>query len=275
MAKRVKDRTHAEPVRELRKQVTELEAALALVTAGARKKPVHTVRTATRRIEAQLELLGMLAGENSAVKSGLGESAKVRKLLGAVRKAAGKVRDLDVQEEMVRRAVAKDAAGGLKDEAVELGEHLKSRRTRAVKVLLTTLKGHVRRLAPRLEEMMQLLEPAADLTVADASLVELTKSWYEAGVKAAGEGDTAERLHRIRKRAKLARYIAEGDGDSAAAVAAKLEDLQQSGGRWHDAMTLRSLAKRRLGKKAALVELFHEREKHALAEYEQKMLQRG
>lgn len=270
-----KAREEARPVEGLRQQVTALEAAMALVMGDPLKKPVHRLRTTTRRIEAQLELLGMLRGEDAGIRAALRESAKVRKLLGEVRQAAGKVRDLDVQTEMVKKAVAGESLKGLLDEAAGLEEFLDGRRRKAADALVKKLEGHALELGPKLEVMMKLLEPAQEMEVADTRLVELTRGWYERGVKAAGKEDSEERLHGIRKRAKLARYIAEGGGEVAAKTGAEFEELQEIGGKWHDALTLRQLAKKRLGKKAGLTEMFAVREGRALAAYKRKLAARG
>lgn len=277
MAKRAQSKTSAVrskaalPVQSLREQVTGLEAAIALVLGDALKKPVHKVRTATRRVEAQLALLGMLKGDDAAVRTAVRQSVKVRKLLGEVRQAAGKVRDLDVQMEMVKKAGVGKKSPELRQETAELVKYLEGRREKAAKELGKDLAGHALKLGPKLEELMQALEPAEGLRVADGRLVELTRGWYETGVKAAGKEDSDELLHGIRKRAKLARYIAEGGGVEATALAAQFEEVQEWGGRWHDAMTLRMLAKKRLGKKSELVGLFGEREGQALAAYKQTL----
>lgn len=260
----VKSLGAALPVQGLREQVTALEAAMALVLGDPLKKPVHKVRTATRRVEAQLELLGMLKGEDWAVRTALRQSGKVRKLLGEVRQAAGKVRDLDVQSEMVKKAVVGGKVRELHEEADELVKYLEGRRDKAAAALVEELKGHALKLGPKLEKLMELLKPAEGLLVADARLAELTRGWYEAGLE---DEASDELLHAIRKRAKLARYIAEGGGEVAARLAATFEELQASGGGWHDALTLRMLAKKRLGKKSALVGMFREREGQALAIY--------
>lgn len=264
----VKSKGAALPVQGLRAQITTLEAAIAVVLGDPLKKSVHMVRTSTRRVEAQLELLGMLKGEDAAVRSTLRQSAKVRKLLGEVRQAAGRVRDLDVQIAIVKKAGAGEKASELQDETAELVKYLKGRREKAADALVKELEGRALKLGPKLEELMKALEPAEGLRVADGRLVELTRGWYAAGVEGK---DSDERLHGIRKRAKLARYIAEGGGEAAAALAATFEELQASGGKWHDALTLRMLAKKRLGKKAALVKMLLEREGQALTAYKLRL----
>ena len=48
------------PVESLRRQVSELESAVAQVLAKPRKKAVHALRKATRKVEAQLRVIALL-----------------------------------------------------------------------------------------------------------------------------------------------------------------------------------------------------------------------
>ena len=87
----------AHPVRTLRELVTSLGAAITLVLADPKPRSIHDLRTGTRRIEAQLELLALLPDLPRHAKP----AKKAGKLLRKVRRAAGSVRDLDVQRNIV------------------------------------------------------------------------------------------------------------------------------------------------------------------------------
>jgi len=52
----------AHPVQKLREAVASLEASVLLCLVRPGKVAVHRLRTSTRRVEAQLELLSMLPG---------------------------------------------------------------------------------------------------------------------------------------------------------------------------------------------------------------------
>ena len=70
--------------------------------------------------------------------------------------------------------------------------------------------------------------------------------------------NTAE-LHEIRKRAKLARYLAESAPQSfleAHRIAARFAALQQAGGEWHDWLILAEFAADELGDAAILPQRF-------------------
>lgn len=85
------------PVQVLREHATTLEAALSVCLADPAHKPVHRLRTETRRVEAQLLLLAQLP----EVPEHRDESAALRKQLKKLRRAAGEVRDLDVQRKLL------------------------------------------------------------------------------------------------------------------------------------------------------------------------------
>ncbi len=88
----------AYPIRTLREHVTALEGAIMLVLVDSKKDSVHRLRTSTRRIEAQLELLSLLPDLPDYRRA----AKKVRRPLKELRRAAGLVRDLDVQRGLVR-----------------------------------------------------------------------------------------------------------------------------------------------------------------------------
>ncbi len=85
-----------QPVRTLREHVTALEAAMMVCLADPRPRAVHRLRTMTRRIEGQLALLAMLPA--SLCKQ---SAKKLRRILKKFRRAAGEVRDLDVQVDLI------------------------------------------------------------------------------------------------------------------------------------------------------------------------------
>ena len=90
--------TVVSPVTTLREQVIRLEAAMVVCRATPKKEPVHTLRKATRYVEAQLALLELVPHLPPHQK----EADKVRRHLKRVRKAAGTIRDFDVQHALVK-----------------------------------------------------------------------------------------------------------------------------------------------------------------------------
>ncbi len=256
------------PVENLREQATTLEAALTLVLASPTRQAVHRVRISTRRIEAQLELLAALPCKDNDLRAvPLERTRKLRKLLTAVRKAAGSVRDLDVQRDLIKQAGSKEAAKSLRKQAKDLREHLKAQRHHRAQALLDQLEGHSRKLGPRLEDLLEELQPLADEAWSAERLSQVIRDWY--ATRTAGSNATTDALHGIRKTAKLARYMAHSIGDQP--LARYFEDIQQSGGTWHDALTLSHVAREHLGKKAALAQAFARQEGSALAAYRERL----
>lgn len=96
------------PVQVLREHTTALEAAISVCMADPDHKPVHKLRTETRRVEAELVLLAQLA----EVPEHRGETNGLLKQLKKLRRAAGKVRDLDVQRKLLDEFADPEAVNG-------------------------------------------------------------------------------------------------------------------------------------------------------------------
>ncbi len=256
----------ASPIAALREHATALEAAMELARAKPKKDPVHRLRTGARRIEAQLELLTLLSIDEPRLAGFPSRARKFGKLLKNLRQVAGKVRDLDVQRALVKEAVAEGASKRESKDAKHLRSTLKHRRDREVKALLAELEAHARKLGPRLEDLLDALEPAASIQLPPRRLATLVRDWYTA--RAASADSTEDGLHTRRKTAKLARYMLE---DAHPALAGQFEELQELGGRWHDALQLQRLIRDLLGKHTALRETCRKREEDALREFRQRL----
>jgi CHAD domain-containing protein len=278
---------NAYPVQALQEQATNLEAALELTLARPRKRPVHQLRTTTRRIEALLELLDLLEPFHPALAGFSARAAKLKRLLAAVRKAAGKVRDLDVQRDLIRQAAHEPTQKHLRGDAKQLRRTLKAQREREAQALLDELEHHALKLGPKLEKLIAQLEPAKGVAVSPARLASLAHNWYAPRWAGAQGPETSEEtLHAVRKAAKLARYMAEAgtgnaransaaESSAAARMAEHFEQTQQLGGDWHDALTLRRVAEHQLGRKADLARVFGAHEQAALTHIRKHLQQQA
>ncbi len=260
--------TSAFPIRTLREHVTELEAALTLCLADPGVRPVHRLRTMTRRIEGQLALLDLLAGVPSHDKL----ARKARRVLKKLRRAAGTVRDIDVQIDLIKEALPEESSRALQKDADTLSEALREDREGFARKLLRTLSKNQSELSLVLEALLDKLKPSEDLALSSTQLASLAQEWFKNNTapepKHKEEAD--DHLHDIRKMAKLARYIAENAPKTARLprrVAQSFEDLQQSGGHWHDWMVLADLSAEELGSSSPLTKLFARRSKVALSTY--------
>ena len=250
--------TKASPILTLREHITSLEAAIALCLADPKPKPVHQIRTATRRIEADLTLLGLLPGLPEHARP----AAKVQRLLRKLRRAAGHVRDIDVERDLLKPY--------RQDESRRLRRYLKQRREAEASDLHHLLKS----LDPAaLERLQKALSSAESTTLSAAQLGGFAEDWFArqtADLDLQTEADD-DRLHTIRKAAKLARYIAES-APQPHRLAQRFERIQQLGGEWHDLLALAETAKRFLGAKSPLtISLISQRD-HALITFRESCL---
>lgn len=260
--------TSAYPVRSLREQVTALEAAVTQCLAAPKAKPVHRLRTTTRRIEGQLSMLETLPRVPKHSK----EAGEARRLLKKLRRAAGNVRDIDVQMDLIGEVAPKNCASEMKDDAAKLREKLDADRGDLAGQLGKVLKKRQSQVTRVLEDLLKALEPLEKFSLSSMELTALTERWYRGNVpqETAGAEDDPDYLHGIRKVAKLARYIAENAPKNAKRprkLAEEFESLQQSGGEWHDWMVLAEIARDKVGGSSALTKALERRSRMALTAY--------
>jgi len=250
----------AHPVETLRQYVTDIEAAILLCLDKPDKKPVHRLRTTTRRIEAQIALLTIL----HVPKVRSQEAQRARRLLKKIRRAAAEVRDLDVQQDQI----AAHTPANARTEARQLRENLAQQRTKAAEALVSALKKHHTKLAQTLESLMKVFGEIEPLTLTSAQLAMLTLNWFARNAPA--PSDDPDSLHTIRKKAKIARYLAENapkQARSTRRIAAAFESLQEIGGEWHDWLVLSGIARDEIGEASPLTKAFTRRCARTLATY--------
>lgn len=260
--------TLAYPIRSLRKQVTALEAAITLCLADPKTRPVHRLRTTTRRIEGQLAMLKIVPKVPRHRK----QAGEARRLLKKLRRAAGEVRDIDVHMGLIDQIAAQEASSELKSDAAKLKEKLEADRKEHAEELLKVLEKRQSEVTLALEELLKALAPVETLALSATELTKLAERWYRKNLppETGKSRDEPEYLHTIRKVAKLARYIAENAPENAKTprtLAAGFESLQQSGGDWHDWMVLKQIAGKSTGRSSALTKLLAGRNRTALQAY--------
>ncbi|HTV07681.1 MAG TPA: CHAD domain-containing protein [Candidatus Aquilonibacter sp.] len=228
----------ATPVCKLREQAKRLEASLSVGVATPTVKAVHELRSATRRVEAQLELLGMMDG----LPAYHPEAAKVLRRLESLRKRAGKVRDCDVHLKLLQdkdremRSMPETTPDLIKSRD-KLHKRLTKRRARKEQRLIAAIEKQLPKLARDTEALLKALKPAEDRQASVAEMLRLIDHKFDRNLSSRQTGE--EHLHDLRKAAKRARYQCEGlPGPQAAALARRLEDLQDAGGSWHDLLDL-------------------------------------
>ncbi|MGP8258914.1 MAG: CHAD domain-containing protein [Acidobacteriaceae bacterium] len=270
----------AHPVLQLRQAVAALEASALLCLTKPGKIAVHRLRTSTRRVQAQLELLSMLPG----LPPHQLQARKAARLLKQLRHDAGRVRDIDVQRDLLRGEVAANKVEGapspdreLRGEVRRLRRALKRNAEEAADRLQRLLHKQRPTLSHVFQELLDALAPAQSIALNEDELIALARDCYRnrcvPSLPDAVPQDTAE-LHEIRKRAKLARYLAESAPLSyleAHRLAARYEALQQAGGEWHDWLILAEIAAVELGDSAILPRRFAAHAEYTLQEFQRRL----
>ncbi len=280
------------PVATLREQIMRLEAAIVVCRVRPKKEPVHTLRKATRYVEAQLALLELVPHLPEHAK----QANKVRKRLKSVRKAAGTVRDFDVQRSLVKddtpnKPTAKTDSSDdrMHRDAKALAKELKLQRNQETAKLTAVLSAEEKRLAKRLTKLEDALEPAVEHTVPADRLAASIEHWFHAHTPPppanVGNGRRTGRkhdmqlpdedsLHTLRKASKLCRYMAESlpaDLPAAKRLAERFEAIQESGGKWHDWLLLQEIAAKHHGNGAALTDRYAQHRDAALASFQTQL----
>jgi CHAD domain-containing protein len=234
-------------VEQLREQAKRLEAALSVGVATPATKAVHELRSSTRRVEAQLELLATIKG----LPTYKAAAQSVHRRLEKLRRIAGRVRDCDVQDKLLQDedhalSSAVEAPSDLSKTQNKLRKRIGKDRQRRERKLLSAIEQHLPKLARDTEELLAALKPAKELEVPVDDLLAAIERRMERMLRSREQGE--QHLHDLRKAAKRARYQCEGmPGPQAAAMAKRLEELQDAGGAWHDLLDLATVCHNEFG----------------------------
>ena len=245
--------TATNPIRSLRQQATRLEAAITVSLASPTRKAVHELRSETRRIEAQLDLLRMMR----SLPPYRAAAEKLERRLRKLRRLAGKVRDCDVQRKLLKKTGELDSQNEARSESQDelqkdkdkLRKILRRRRRRAESRLLHSLERQRTKLARDLEAVLEAVKAHEDTAVeADHLLKPIERRIARSsGIQGFHQADE-KTLHNLRKAAKHARYQCEAiPGERAAVLASQLEEMQDAGGEWHDLLMLAEHGAKELG----------------------------
>ena len=283
--------THS--MKMFQERVTSLTGALLVGRSSQKEKEVHRVRSATRRMEAQLILLEL----SQILPPDSNQARKVRKRLKIVRRAAGSVRDLDVQTKLIDQAeselqnIAHDDQMRLA--AQEISEHLQQQRHHEASRLERIVRREGTKLATALDELESTVRPVQRSAVPTKQLVTRIESWFYANATRShrslsvppGQNDCAgdllaledkniERFHKIRKVAKLCRYMLERlprRSPAARHLTSQFEAIQEAGGHWHDWLLLQQTAAKGRGRQTELAKAYAARRDIAFENYRERL----
>lgn len=209
----------------------KLSRQLAKLASKPAPENIHRFRTSSRRVEVLVEDLAQKHSRNDK---------RLLKLLGRLRKKAGRVRDLDVEivalrtlkipQEPVRKSQL------MRTLAEERGKREKKLAKTLDKTTVSEMRKRLRRTAGSLE-IPKNTDPLA-IALQKVTALELDQSAV-----------TEETLHRFRIASKRARYIAEmaGKQAEAARLVEQLNHLQDAIGDWHDWAQLAQKAEQLFG----------------------------
>lgn len=255
--------TIAQPVEQLRDNAKRLEAALSVGLANPTTKAVHELRSSTRRVEAQLALLAMVHGLPTYKPA----ADKLQRRLDKLRRIAGRVRDCDVQEKLLKDqdhtlSSKAEAPADLGKAQNKLRKRIDKARQRGEKKLLAAIEQQLPKLTRDTEEVLKCLKPAAEQQVPVSGLLNTIERQIDRLLQSREHGE--DHLHDIRKAAKRARYQCESmAGPQAAAMAKRLEQLQDAGGSWHDLLDLATTCHNEFGPEHPLSRVIeHIRDEH-------------
>jgi CHAD domain-containing protein len=235
---------------------------------------VHRLRTSTRRIEGQFAMLALIPAipEHDRI------ARKSARLLKRLRRAAGKVRDLDVHLDLIQSIAPEKGVPALERDSAELRAALEEQRDDAADKLLRKLRRLQADVGVQLESLIGALEPVEGLALSPAQLTAMARDWFADNMprEPVGNPDDPDYLHAIRKNAKLARYIGENAPKPAKTprrLAASFESVQEAGGHWHDWLELAGIAEKRVGASSTLTKTFAHRCQIALTVYRRRLRQ--
>jgi CHAD domain-containing protein len=211
-------------LRKLGRQLSKLALKPAAET-------VHRFRTSSRRVEV---LVADLAEKRN------GNDKKLLKLLGHLRKKAGRLRDLDVQGAALRSLKIPQEPGRKAQLTRALVEDRAKREKKLAKALNKKTMAEVNKRLKRTAASLEIPKDADPLRVARRKLDELE---VDQGAV------TEQTLHQFRIAGKRARYIAELGGKDAEAtrLIGLLKHMQDVIGDWHDWVQLAERAERLFG----------------------------
>ena len=253
----------AHPIGMLREQSEALEKALAICVAKASPEPVHKLRTTIRRLEAQL----ILISQSRKLPKNHREPKKLLRHLKRLRRLAGKLRDLDVQRDLIAAQATPETAS----DARLLRRHLKHLRNQQSAIFLNLAQRLNEKISKELRRLLADLLPVENLELPGNLIISSAQRWFTTRATSSG---TQDQLHATRKAAKFARYMCETVPESAIArrIASQFENIQDKGGEWHDWLELAKASREILNRKHPLIDIYNKVRDSNLMAYRRELL---
>ncbi len=225
-------------------QAEALRNALKTTLSRPSPAPLHHLRSTIRRIEALLQLLLDSADPRDSFL----------KATKPIRRSSGTLRDLDIQINLLSQLPTTDT---IRPHLQKLTRYLKKKRvSQATKLQQILDKYHKKPL-----KILREFEPTVTPPRLQAS--KLARTLFTEATETLDPRDPAE-LHRIRKAARISRYIAESTPQGArSATAHHFHHIHQVTGAWHDWLTLTETATHQLPASSSLITTLERRRDQA------------
>jgi CHAD domain-containing protein len=227
---------------QIRGLTEDLSTVVSKLSDKATPKSVHRLRVTIRRIES------LVSYANPDLGKKLERSLEK---LESLRKRAGKVRDLDVQQKLLGHV----GNGSTAKDRRTLSEILDKKRDRQAARLQSALKKLAEsKFLARMERIAEKVgegpsgsnRPLAPLEEARLQLARMADDF------ASRQSVKPNRLHQARVELKKVRYLAElaEESPERQAFIDELKKVQDAAGEWHDWQELTQLAEKRFGGRA-------------------------
>lgn len=210
----------------LKERYTELSqrlaSTLAKLSADPNAKYVHRLRTAIRRFESLVA--------HAHPDLGRKQQSTLDQMI-ALRKRAGRVRDIDVQMGLLKEV----ANGSTRTDRLAVESALLEKRAKQAKRLVSAIKKH--RGSKVFSHLSRITAKSAVATGQQDPLTEAQRGLSALAVGFATHTPTkADELHQIRIQMKKLRYIAElGEENAEQKIFVdKMKSVQDALGTWHD-----------------------------------------
>jgi len=210
------------------KSLHKLRTAMKGLSSDTSPEQIHRLRTQARRLESIVPALSPAEAN----------AKRLLKMVKPVRKAAGKVRDMDVLLAKLFDLSSEGAEEAPEDAFVRLGEHLALVREQHLRRLCRVVERRrkpVRRLSKRYTRYLKK-QVAADIGFSAAAcqvLMAELEHWPKLH---------SENLHEFRIRAKTLRYMLQLAPDVEPAHIEALTATKDATGDWHDWVELSQMA---------------------------------
>jgi CHAD domain-containing protein len=220
----------------------DLSAVFGKVLDDAKPKSVHRLRTNIRRIES------LISYANPQISK---KEERTLEKITDLRKRAGKVRDLDVQTELLGTL----GNGSTAKDRKTLANLMEKKRAQQARRLESAIKKlHHAKFFDRLDRVAEQAGVPQDSKNRPLAPLEEAKAQLSKMADDLGSGQTIKpsRLHEMRVALKRIRYLAELAGESAAQkeFIGELKSTQDAIGDWHDWQELTEKAEKRFSDRA-------------------------